>query len=101
MENLVVALSSPLGLMVLLCIFCGIAFAVRISALNYNLLSIVDNAASGMGLVFILLLAATFSDLSVTCRILLDNGLLQAEFVVITLTALWHMALRYVRNFDP
>lgn len=100
-EKAIVILSSPAGLGLALIALCAISLTIRAtSAQGSSLLGIVDNAASGLGFVFILLLAATFFDLATTCRILIQNNLLQFEFLVITFVGVWHMAMRFIATID-
>lgn len=102
METFILAVSSPLVLAAVFFVFIVIAIAVRLSALNYSVLSIVYHAASGMGAVYFLLLGSTLLvDFSLTCRILLNDTLLQFEFIVVTFIALAWLIEQYIRNFDP
>jgi hypothetical protein len=99
-EKAIVILSSPAGLGLALIALCAISLTIRATSAQGSLLGVVDNAASGLGFVFILLLAATFFDLATTCRILIENNLLQFEFLVITFVGVWHMAMRFIATLD-
>lgn len=99
-ERAIIVLSSPAGLGIALIALCAISMTIRATTVGGSLLGVVDNASSGLGFVFILLLAATFFDIATTCRILLQNNLLQFEFLVITFAGVWHMAARFIRTLD-
>ena len=100
MYDLVVLATSPFFLFIGLVISSAISVATNMSSDNYSAGSIADKTASGMGIFLILILAATFYDIQITCRLLLDSNLLQAELAVIFFISLAHMIHRYVRDFD-
>lgn len=99
-RDVVIVVTSPIALFIFLAIFPGISTAINASKADYSVLKLTGNAASEMGLFFIVVLALTFIDFETTCALLVSDRLLQFEFVVIAFYSLTVMAYQYVRDFD-
>jgi hypothetical protein len=101
MLHFVEIVTSPFVVFIVLCTLTGVVATVKVSSDRYKLIDIADSVASGMSMLFILVLAATFYNIGMTCHILVDDKLLQFEWAVIAFVSLFYMLVRFITNFDP
>ncbi|MER9020651.1 hypothetical protein [Mesorhizobium sp. M0898] len=99
-ENFIVVITSPIALFVLLFVFLGISAVVLGTSGDFGLGGLGTHAASGVAVFLLAVLGVSLFDIAVSCRLLVDNNLLQSEFITIIFYALLQQASKYIREFD-
>ncbi len=96
----IIILTSPLVLFLSIIIFTIIAFAVSGSSVDHSPQKMAHIAASGMASVLLLIFCVSLFDIQTSCKLLIDNNLLQTEFIVITAYSMVHMLATFLLKAD-
>lgn len=100
MYETILVITSPLVLFIMLVVFLVIGFAVSATSGDFTLNGSGRHAASGMAVFLLLVFTVSLVDIELSCSLLIDNNLLQVEFVVLIFYSMYQQAWYYFKNFD-
>ena len=98
MHDWILMITSPFVMVVVMLVLMAIVYTIQLSNQQYDVLEAADAVASGMGALWIIVIALSSIDISVTCALLVQDRLFQFEFMVICFYSLVYMGVRFLRS---